>query len=94
LEPRQTRWFDVLFTASYTLIVPYYIRWSNVDTEEFDKDLSLAEYHHQASNARATLKDAITEATTYGTSYKLEVVTARVHTICPEVFENPVLEQE
>jgi hypothetical protein len=72
----------------------YYLGWSNVETEEFDNDLCLAECHHQANNARAKLKDATTKARNYGTSHELNVATARVHKRFPELFENPALEQE
>jgi hypothetical protein len=41
-------------------ILNYYLGWSNVETEEFYKDLSLAECHHQDSSARAKLKDVTT----------------------------------
>jgi hypothetical protein len=54
----------------------------------------LAECHHEARNTRAKLKDATTEAINYGTSYEIEVVTARVHERFPELFETPTLEQE
>jgi hypothetical protein len=52
----------------------------------------LAQFHHQASNAREKLKDAVTEAKTYGTAYELEVVNVRVHKRFPEVFVNPALD--
>jgi hypothetical protein len=75
-------------------IFNYYLGWSDMETEEFDNVVSLAECHHQASNARAKLKDAFREATTYITSYELEVATATVQKRFPELFENPTLEQE
>jgi hypothetical protein len=67
----------------------YYLGWSNVDTEQFDKNLSLAECYHQASNTRTKLKDAVD-----GTSYELEVATTRANKRFPDLFENLVLEQE
>jgi hypothetical protein len=63
-------------------------------TEGLNKDLSLAECHHQASNVRAKLNDVVTEAITYGTSYELEVATMRIHKRFPKLFENTALEQE
>jgi hypothetical protein len=53
--------------------------WSNVDTAEFEKTLTLAACHHQVSNARTKLKDALSKAASYGTAYQLEIAMARVH---------------
>jgi hypothetical protein len=75
-------------------VLNYYITRSNVNVETFDKILSLSECHHQESNMRVKLKDVVSEAKQYGTTYELEVVTARVHKRHTELFDNPALDLE
>jgi hypothetical protein len=72
----------------------YYLARSNVDVEGFDKILPLSDCHRQAKNARAKLKDIVTDAKENGTSYELEVAIARVHKRHPELCDDPSLEVE
>jgi hypothetical protein len=61
--------------------------------EAFDKTLPLSDCHHQSKNARAKLKDVVTDANDNGTDYELDIKIARVHKRHPYFFDAPALEE-
>jgi hypothetical protein len=49
----------------------YYLARSNFEVEAFDKTLPLSDCHRQAKNAKAKLKDVVTDAKDNGAAYDL-----------------------